>query len=210
MEAKWFDLSRPLADGEPAYPGDPPVRLQQRRFVEKDRYNAFELHTGLHVGTHIDLPLHHVDGEKTVAEYPPEAFTGPGVLLDVRGQDPFGLLPGYGALVAEGDVVLFFTGWDAHYGNAAYYGAHPQMTVELAEFLVAKRVRMVGVDSPSPDRGEYAAHLALMRGGVPILENLMGLAALQGLPAFEVMAFPPRLCAEASPVRVVARAVVSC
>ncbi|HBN94883.1 MAG TPA: hypothetical protein DDZ66_01165, partial [Firmicutes bacterium] len=57
---KLIDLSHLLQDQTPAYPGDEPCRLVQTGSVERDGYTSFLLNTGLHVGTHLDAPLHFV------------------------------------------------------------------------------------------------------------------------------------------------------
>lgn len=41
----------------------------------------------MHVGTHMDAPLHMIGGGKKMDEINPERFIGKGVLIDVRGKD---------------------------------------------------------------------------------------------------------------------------
>lgn len=82
---KWIDLAHLLNSETPPYPGDPRPVLRQTRMLERDGYNAYELHTGLHAGTHVDLPMHLLDDPRTADRFAPELFCGRGKLLDLRG-----------------------------------------------------------------------------------------------------------------------------
>ena len=78
-----IDLSHRICDGMPVYPGDVQTRLVQERFLSRDYYNGYTLHTALHAGTHVDAPMHLLDkDQRPIAELPLERFCGPGFLLD--------------------------------------------------------------------------------------------------------------------------------
>ena len=203
---KLIDLSHRLSGQTPSYPGDPPVELTLNKTVGKDGYNAYLLNSGLHAGTHLDVPLHGFDGYPTVDSYPPDCFSGNGVLLDVRGEDPFYLKEEYDLLIDEGDIVLFYTGFDQYFGNPEkYYSEHPVISEELTGFLLKKQVKMVGSDTPSLDHPPLPAHRALLQNGIFLLENLTNLDALRDVKHFEVFALPLKIAAEGSFVRAVAR-----
>ena len=203
--AKLIDLSHLLRDETPAYPGDEPCHLMQTRSVERDGYTSFLLNTGLHAGTHLDAPLHFVAKGAMVKDLPLETFIGRGCVIDVRGEVVVGYRPEYASLVEVGDIVLLWTDHSKWYGTEEYYGRHPVLNEELADFLVTRGIKLLGLDSPSPDRMPFAIHKKLLNAGIPIIENLTNLAELVSSSHFEVMAFPLRICAEGSPVRVVAR-----
>ena len=202
---KIIDLSHVLDAATPVYPGDTAVLLEKRRCLARDGYNAFLLGTGLHAGTHIDLPMHFIDDPRAVADFPPEGFIGPGVLLDCRGEDPVAMRKEYRGAVRPGDAVLIRTGFDERYGEEEYFTQHPTLSPELAEFLCERDVLLVGMDLPSPDRPPFPIHMALLGAGIPLLENLTNLGALAGAEAFEVIALPLKIGAEASLVRAVGR-----
>lgn len=48
----------------PVYPGDPKPTLEQVAFIAKDTFNDHKLTTVMHVGTHIDAPLHMIANGK--------------------------------------------------------------------------------------------------------------------------------------------------
>lgn len=200
-----IDLSHPIFDGMPVYPGDRPVSLVLDRALERDGFTDHRLQAGGHVGTHVDGPMHLTRSQVLVAELPLDRFSGRAVCFDVRGRDPIALAAVELARIAPGDRVLLATGLDERYGSAAYYAAHPVVAPELAEQLVARGISLLGVDAPSPDRPPFPVHRLLLSAGIPVLENLRALTALPVDRAFELHAFPLRLAADSSPVRAVAR-----
>jgi len=64
---------------------------------------------------------------------------------------------------------------------------------------------MLGMDMPAPDYPPFTFHKSLLSNGIFILENAANLEELTNLSAFEVMAFPLKISAEASLVRAVCR-----
>jgi len=50
----------------PVYLGDPLPKLHQITTLEKDGYNDHELTSVMHVGTHMDAPLHMIQNGKTI------------------------------------------------------------------------------------------------------------------------------------------------
>ncbi len=204
-----FDLSHPLTDGMPVYPGDPGVKLQRRAGTEAHGYLSWTLQSALHCGTHVDLPLHFCIGGTTCADLAPERFCGEAQLVDLREKSVIAAsdLDGLRAGVAA----LLFCGWDAHFGQAGYFTDHPALTPEAGKRLVEKKIPLLGMDLPSPDRPPFTVHKLLLEAGIPLVENLRGLdglaEALRENPAatFLFEALPLRIAAEASPVRAVAR-----
>ncbi|HOP73866.1 MAG TPA: cyclase family protein [Bacillota bacterium] len=201
----WFDLSHPIDDGIPAYPGDPRPRLERIKELTSDGYVAYQLQCGMHIGTHVDAPMHLVEGGKRISEIPVEHFMGKAVLVDVRGRDIIHYHPDYQKKIAFGDIVLFYTGWDRYYGEDRYYREHPVLDRKLAEFLIEKRVKLIGLDMPSPDKAPFEIHKLLLTKDIFIIENLTGLGQLEGKDSIELIAIPLKIHAEASLVRVIAR-----
>lgn len=193
----FVDLTHPFTAAMPTFPGDPSPELIQNATLEKDGSIGFELKTGLHIGTHIDAPLHFIPGGKRVADFPPEKFIGRGIAVGINSPDL--------ESIRTGDIVLIHTGWSQKFGQADYYQNFPVISEDFAQKLVAAKIKMVGFDSSSPDYPPYSVHKILLSQDILILENLTNLEALLPYPQFEIFALPLRLEAEASPVRVIAR-----
>ncbi len=201
-----YDLSHPYHDCMPVYPGDDPVELRLKRTVPADGYTAYTLSTGLHAGTHLDAPLHFVAGGQMIRDLELERCLGSGRLLDVRGEKVIGYRPEYARLIGPGDIVLLWTGHSAYWNTDAYFKQHPVVQEDLADFFIERKIKLLGMDLPSPDGPPFPIHKKLLHAGIPLLENLTNLEQLRDLPSFEVIALPLNITAEGSPVRVVARA----
>ncbi|MDR0863182.1 MAG: cyclase family protein [Oscillospiraceae bacterium] len=200
-----IDISHELSAETPVFPGDVAVELSELATLERDRYTAWRLNSGLHAATHVDAPMHLVRDARWISEFPIERFCGRGVLLDVRGENPILPRREYEERIREGDIVLLHTGWDALWGRDDYFERHPVVSDELGELLIARGVSVLGIDMPSPDFAPYALHKRLLAGDVLVMENLTNLGELVDVTDFEVMALPLKLRAEASFVRAVCR-----
>ncbi|MDR1692860.1 MAG: cyclase family protein [Oscillospiraceae bacterium] len=200
-----IDLTHPLDETTPGYPGDPVLSLAKIRTLERDGFTAYQINAGLHTGTHIDLPMHLTGDTRFARDFEPDCFAGPGLLLDVRGEDTITLKRHYIDAVPASGIVLLYTGHDKQYGTEEYFSSHPAISRELVDFFVEKRVKMLGMDMPSPDRPPYILHRALLSGGIFLLENLTNLCNVPLTAPFEVVALPLKLAAEASFVRAVCR-----
>lgn len=200
-----IDLTRIFSREMPVFPGDMPPRWRQVATIEAQGYNVVQLHTGMHVGTHMDAPLHMVAGGRHLAEIPADRFIGPGYIVDARGKNPIDADLLEGRPIPDGAIVLVYTGWDQLFGQDEFYRDYPELTLEFAGRLVEAGAKMVGLDFPSPDRAPYAVHKRLLSNEVLIVENLTGLEALLPYSAFEVIALPARYEADGAPVRVIAR-----
>ena len=60
------------------------------------------------------------------------------------------------------------------------------------------------MDLPSPDNYPFEIHKKLFANNILIVENLTNLSELIGVKDFDIIAFPLKIRAEASLVRVVA------
>lgn len=71
-----IDLSLPIADGIPVYPGDPEVKVKITHTYESHTWELRQLSMGTHTGTHVDAPSHMHPGAATLDELPLERFFG--------------------------------------------------------------------------------------------------------------------------------------
>lgn len=205
--ARIIDLSQQIVNNMPIHPYDDPVRLYQDKFLEHDKYNNFRLEIGMHSGTHIDTPMHLTKSKTFINEISLDSFIGNGSLLDVRGENEIIYKNEYDEIVSENDIVLLYTGFSDKYGSNEYYENHPVINEELAQFFIDKKIKMLGIDLPSPDRYPFNIHKLLFNHNILIIENIANLAELILIKSFEVIAFPLKIRAEASLVRVVAKVI---
>jgi arylformamidase len=199
---KIIDLSVPIDEDMPVYPGDPATKIEPAGVLAKDGYNDHYVSVGTHVGTHIDAPLHMIENGKNLDQMPIDQFVGRGVYVKVDDRK-FDLSKVQSAGIRANDIVLFHTGFSDIYHQPEYFD-HPVIPGEIAQYLVDKKVKMVGVDMASPDEEPFKIHKILLGSGILIIENLTNLAELAG-KEFTVYALPIKLQIDGAPARVIAQ-----
>lgn len=200
-----IDLSLPINENTPTYSGDPKAEIIPAGILEKDGWQDHKLVFGNHTSTHIDAPSHMIAGGKNLNDFPIEKFTGRGVYLDCK--KGFNLEEVKEANLQEDDIVLFHTGASDLYRQPAYFENYTVLTEELANYLIEKGVKMVGLDTCSADNERsFPIHKILLGHDILIIENLTNLSGLKG-KNFRVYALPLNLQIDGAPVRVVAEVV---
>jgi kynurenine formamidase len=191
----------------PVYPGDPPVTFAPHSTLGEDGFRVTAVQFGTHAGTHLDAPLHFLDGGAPVDALELSALVGPARVVDVSDVPPGSAIEWerLGA-VAPGERLLLRTDWDRRFGDPAYYEEFPSLTGNSVAILAERRVALLGFETPSlcaDHEADADAHRALLSAGVVIVEGLTGLA---GLPEHVWMAaLPLRLAGlDGSPCRVIA------
>lgn len=181
------DLSRPLEPGMPHARTIPSAEFTQVRTWSEHHMRAMRLDMPTHIGTHLDAPSHFVQNGGTVDEVPPAALIGRAYCVQVRrdGPDPVSAADLERVLVhvevGAGDALLIRTGWDERYADPEYVDRHPYLTVDAAEWAVHKGLRLVGMDTITPEYPMalrppdyvHAVHRTLLSGGTLIVENLV-------------------------------------
>ncbi len=191
MELKLIDISRDIMK-TPPYPGDPAPQLSLLSgFVCGDDCNVAMLSTCLHTGTHVDAPLHYLDGGKTVNRYALDVFIGECHVVEM------------GAGMITGRTVNRYFPPDAQ-RVLVKSNAKAWFDVTAAQELSYAGLKLIGTDAPSVGNAdnEAAAHKGFLQGGTAILENL-DLSAVQPGKYF-LMAQPLKIAGvEAAPCRAV-------
>ncbi len=200
-----IDLTYIIENNMPIYPGDIKTSLFQTNYLNVDSYNNHRLEINMHAGTHIDSPMHLTESNEYIGELALESFIAAGCVIDVRNQPTIKMKEEYKKLIKENSIVLLYTGSDKFYGMSEYYESHPIVDMELCKFLLEKKIKMLGIDMPSPDRYPFEVHKFLLENKVYIIENLTNIDKLLSIKNFEVIAFPLKIKADASMTRVVAR-----
>lgn len=199
----FVDLSVPLNNQTPVYPGDLPAKVQLVSLLERDGFTDHLISTGNHAGTHIDAPMHMIANGKSLNDFDVSHFVGRGRLVKVE-NGAFDLKAVQQADIKAGDIVLFHTGMSNYYHEPIYYKDYPAMPAEVAKYLVDLKVKMVGLDTGSADNADsFPIHKILLATDVLIIENLTNLDQLAG-KNFTVYALPLKLEVDGAPARVIA------
>ena len=215
---KLIDISFPFYEGMVRRPKSPEIKVEFRaiRTVQKDNVNLLQIEFFNHTGTHIDAPKHIIQDGETIDQLPLELFYGTGVVLNIPKEREEAVshddLKSCNPSIEKGDIVLIHTGWRAEFDSVDFSRHHPYLSVEGANFLLEKKVRMVGIDTRSVDvpdslRGKNFRHTSLrvfLQNKIPVIHNLTNMEPILG-KRVTVMAFPINFRgACGSPARVVA------
>lgn len=206
------DLSHPVRGGMMVYPGDPGVSIGPALSLESDGVAVARIDMGSHTGTHVDAPAHTVPGGRTMASVSLDELVGDALVVRVPGASESQTY-GWEDFVVDGGVpeslppiVIIDTGWARWFGTERAL-RHPFLHADAARELMRRGLRVLAVDTLSPDAtdaadGGFPVHEVVLGADGLIVENVCG---LDGLPArSRVGFFPLRLEGDGAPVRAVA------
>src|SRR3954468_11434976 len=84
-----IDISLTVHAGMHIFEGNPEIRMQrQQSMTNGDEANVSRLEMGAHTGTHVDAPVHFLEGGRAVEDLPLEEMIGEALVVDasaVRG-----------------------------------------------------------------------------------------------------------------------------
>ncbi|KAI0087108.1 putative cyclase [Irpex rosettiformis] len=202
MKTEVVDLSQILNKDTPAYPGDTCFSSCPHLTFSEHGVRVQKISIGTHTGTHIDVPSHFIDEGKTVEQVSLSWLVGPAVVIDLtqtgrdkdlQKRETIGLddLKPYESRIkryidsGETPIVLLRTGWSKYWATEDYI-PHPFVAPHAAQWLVDVGVRVLGIDTFSPDETVVdssdfvtAVHKIVLGAGAVIVENLTNLAAIQ-------------------------------
>jgi arylformamidase len=215
---KIIDLSLPIEEGMMTFPTHwhPVVEITilGRHGIEGRETRKIVL--GTHVGTHADAPRHFIPNGGTIDNVPLDVLIGPATVVDFTGCTPLqeitvaSLKQKLNNQVPE--RLILRTGWSDYFGNLKFYNEYPFLSEEAAQWLVEQGVRLIAMDTPSPDNPAHSRgtpkdspnHKVLLGAQVVLVEYLTNLKSIT-TPEVELIVLPLKLkgC-DGSPVRCVA------
>jgi len=208
VKIKVYDLSLEISPELPTHIGDPVIVMRPKVLYEKSGYNVLSITLGTHSGTHIDVPFHVLKDGESLDKIPLEKYAGNAAFIDVdKGQNQEITeedLNGWD--LEEGNILIVRTGWECKKYHKDYFSGFPYFTEGAADYLISKKIKTLGVDTPSVDGLEQKGifHKKILRAGIGIVESLINLKELTGKILF-FSAMPLNLkAADGSPVRAVA------
>jgi kynurenine formamidase len=195
-------------------------------------YSAYNFSAAEHGGTHIDAPIHFVEGRKTVDQLAPDQLIGAAVVVDVAEKSisnrdyqvavtDFESWEAEHGRLPDGCIVLLNTGSSQFWPDKAKYMGtdnrgedavsdlhFPGLDPVAARWLVDNRnIKAIGLDTPSIDYGQsthFESHRILFDKNIPALENVGNLDQLPPVGA-TVFALPMKIeGGSGGPARIVA------
>jgi len=173
----WQDISVPIRTGMVTFEGDPLVHLERTSSMADGAIcNISKLDFGVHSGTHIDAPVHFIDGAGGIETVALDILLGPAIVVDARRiTGPFDRAAIASLAIATGtERVLFRSRNSDLWNKPAFDGSFSAVTEDGASALIDLGVRLVGNDylSIAPFGDPTPTHVALLAAGVVILEGL--------------------------------------
>lgn len=176
MRVLWRDISTPVRDGMPVYPGDPAVRVTRALAMARgDAADVTRLDMPAHTGTHVDAPGHVIPGAAGVEALDLDALMGPCRVASVPAATVAdGIGPEHLRALALPPACTRLLLRVRGPGVADPPHDAPGVTAAGAGWLVDAGVALVGVDTMSvaPPDDPVPTHRILLQAGVVILEGL--------------------------------------
>lgn len=171
-----WDISVPVSPTLPVWPGDPTVELERYMSLAADGANVTRLACSVHVGTHVDAPLHHIEGGTTVDRLALETLVGPALVVETAAAAVTAETLEELAL-PEGTVRLLLKTRNSELwasADRAFRRDYVALTPDAAEWVVQRGIRLLGVDYLSVqlfDDERPDTHRTLLGAGVILLEG---------------------------------------
>jgi len=174
---KIIDITRGIKNGMLVWPGDEAAQIGwESRIADGAISNVSSIQIGAHVGTHIDMPLHFIEGGKTMDDLDLSKMIGKAIVVEVpQGRQIDGEF--LESLNLE-DVsrILFKTSNSAFWDDsvADFVEDYTGLQSSAAEWLVNHGCQLVGIDylSIAPYNDSETTHKILLANDVIILETL--------------------------------------
>ncbi len=176
-----YDISVAISPELLVYPGDPPVEITPVSQLSGApnplgglSANVSRLSISTHAGTHIDPPFHYLPNGARVDEIPLQALVGECDVIDIGIEDEINI-PVLQQFKFTAERVLFKTKNSHFWGRKEFARNYTYLTMAAAEYLAARKLKLVGIDYLSIEKFDSKtpqAHLALLKAGIVILEGL--------------------------------------
>lgn len=202
MAFTYYDISPPISESLGVFPGDVPFRRSVSLDLGKgDHLTLSSIQTTLHLGAHADAPSHYNPMGDGIGEQSLAPYFGACQVLSTS--TPRGSRVAVEHLLDEirAPRVLLKT---CSFPNPDLWNSDfSSLSPELIDYLWARDVKMIGIDTPSidpEDSKELEAHKRVAHHGLSILEGVVLEKVPNGI--YTLVALPLKLMgADASPVR---------
>jgi arylformamidase len=198
-----IDVTVPIRPEMPIYVGNPGVRLTRVQAIDDgEPANLSELELGTHTGTHVDAPLHFIEGGDATETLPLEVMIGPAFVVDATtldgpiDADSLGRLN----LPKDAERLILKTRNSELWSRSEFTREFIRLTADGARLLIGRGVRLVALDYLSI--GDQDAHRVLLGSGIVALEGL-DLREVEPGP-YDLVCLPLRLVgSDGAPARAV-------
>jgi arylformamidase len=209
-EMKVYDVTVTLRPGMPVWPGEPGMEIRRVMSIKDGMAaNVSAFKTGCHIGTHVDAPLHFIEGGKSIEELSLDLFVGRVTVYSMAVEQFIDIADIESLGIQNGERVIFKTANSSLWEKEGFETDFIFITERAAQYLVNIGVKTVGIDYLSVEQygmeGSPTHHI-LLGGGVGVIEGL----DLRGVEdgEYDLFCLPLKLAgADGSPARVILRGI---
>lgn len=178
--------------------------------------NTSRIVLGSHTATHMDAPVHFISNGKGIESVLLKQCIGDVTCVDLRHI-------GEGQIVNTSDLtdvsvterMLFIFSWYKKWKTDKYYCCFPFFSYDAIRHLVKGGMRLMAMDTPSPDDGNAITskrdspnHRLLLAKDIIIIEYLTNTDEIDLEKKYEIIALPLKIAGiDGSPARVILREV---
>jgi arylformamidase len=173
------DISLRISEDLLTWPGDPAISLEPTSRISRgDRANVSLLKLGTHTGTHVDPPVHFIDGADPIDRVSLEVLIGDALVADLSSASSIGPAELEALAMPKGTERLLCRTRNSELWTrerASFPDDYVAVTPEGARWVVDRGLRLLGVDFLSVEREgppDYPVHHMLLGGGTIIVEGL--------------------------------------
>ena len=215
-----IDLTYPIEEGMLTFsaPWHPTVEITQIGHHKSEGRETRRITLGSHTGTHIDAPLHFMKDTYSIDEVPLERLIGDVAIIDftkLRENEAVTVNHLENVAILT-DKIIFNFGWGKYWNSRKFYCDYPFFSEEAAQYLVQKGVKLVAMDTPSPDDSRVALdgkllgtdkdspiHKIFLGNGVLLVEYLANLDKVTDYNGWVISAMPIKIKAgDGAPARI--------
>jgi arylformamidase len=173
-----YDITLTITPELIVWPGDPPVSIKQTSSIAAgDNANVSAVSMGCHTGTHVDAPDHFLNNGITVDDLSLDLLVGRAYVLYLPNIDIITASVLMDAEIPPRTRRLLFKTRNSDLwakGNREFQTDFVGLSVDAAELLVDRNVKVVGIDylSIAPYKMGTPVHTILLSAGVVVIEGL--------------------------------------
>lgn len=173
-----YDISVGVSPDLPIWPGDPSVELEQfSKISDGESANVSKISCCVHVGTHVDAPIHFIEGGAGTDSLPLEVLIGRAYVVDLTYASRINANTLDEARIPPRTRRLLFKTMNSDFWDSdgkKFRQDYVGVDVSGAEWLVRKGIQLVGIDYLAIAAFDQTieSHRILLKAGIIILEGL--------------------------------------
>ena len=173
-----YDISVGISSDLPVWPGDPSIEIERISSIKSGAdANVSRINACVHIGTHIDAPLHFIEGGASVDVLPLEVLVGRAYVVDLPHATLLDETTLENAHIPPRTRRLLFKTRNSSLwasGEKEFQTDYVGVDTSGAEWLVRRGIQLVGIDYLGIASYESPAepHRILLKAGMVILEGL--------------------------------------